>query len=627
MPATELRNDEWDRKAFRLTAFAELDFKDHEERLGKWTRFLGRHRFTGLYNDQSLDTFIERLADSWVSDTENVASIANDVNLTGVRRRLNVAVYVSDPLFNARSIDDVRLSGINIKRPQPGETFEILYADVGQTTAAARRVQSGPMRIERVLLNQTVGRENIESYAFAWQSYLLDEHLVGLFGWRQDESISFDRATQGESGIADTLADGTWNPAATLLSGIPALSEKDTTTTWSLVGRFPERLLFDLPYQTDLQVHYGESANFNPIGLRNDTFGRPLAQPRGETKEYGFTVSVLDNKIVAKVNWFETALLGAGAGAAGNPAMFAVDTINRYLLAERDGFAFSTNRVLLANPGDSPITTYQQFYDAMIGALPGNLAEIVNPRFVDLNGDGARDVLQYDPITNLSATTNASAKGYEIELVANPTDNWRVLVNFSKQETRKTDTAVINAAAVEGFLQGMNQAGVSPLLLDPGTSGGGTPRTIESQWAQGPVARLRALRAEDGVVTNEQRPWRLAAVTNYAFSNDRLKGFGIGGAVRLEAKATTGYPTRLQDGLPVPIVDQPFTDDGLFAGDVWCSYRRKLFDKYDWTIQLNVRNAFGDNDDIPVRTNPDGQVAVIRIPNPTVWSLTNTFRF
>jgi hypothetical protein len=47
----------------------------------------------------------------------------------------------------------------------------------------------------------------------------------------------------------------------------------------------------------------------------------------------------------------------------------------------------------------------------------------------------------------------------------------------------------------------------------------------------------------------------------------------------------------------------------------------------DWSIQLNVRNAFGDNDDIPVKTNPDGQVAVIRIPNPRTIYLTNTFRF
>jgi hypothetical protein len=50
-------------------------------------------------------------------------------------------------------------------------------------------------------------------------------------------------------------------------------------------------------------------------------------------------------------------------------------------------------------------------------------------------------------------------------------------------------------------------------------------------------------------------------------------------------------------------------------------------DKIDWKIQLNVRNLVGESGDIPVKTNPDGQIAVIRIPNPRTISLSNTFSF
>ena len=32
---------------------------------------------------------------------------------------------------------------------------------------------------------------------------------------------------------------------------------------------------------------------------------------------------------------------------------------------------------------------------------------------------------------------------------------------------------------------------------------------------------------------------------------------------------------------------------------------------------MNVRNAFGDSDNIPVITNPDGRVAIFRNPLPT----------
>jgi hypothetical protein len=61
-------------------------------------------------------------------------------------------------------------------------------------------------------------------------------------------------------------------------------------------------------------------------------------------------------------------------------------------------------------------------------------------------------------------------------------------------------------------------------------------------------------------------------------------------------------------------------------GDLWCSYRRS-FGKWNWKVQLNVSNAFGDNDPIPVVINPDGNLAVIRNPNPREISLTNTFSF
>jgi len=47
----------------------------------------------------------------------------------------------------------------------------------------------------------------------------------------------------------------------------------------------------------------------------------------------------------------------------------------------------------------------------------------------------------------------------------------------------------------------------------------------------------------------------------------------------------------------------------------------------NWKIQLNIRNAFGDHDVIPVVTNPDGQLAVFRNSLPTETFLTNTFSF
>ena len=57
-------------------------------------------------------------------------------------------------------------------------------------------------------------------------------------------------------------------------------------------------------------------------------------------------------------------------------------------------------------------------------------------------------------------------------------------------------------------------------------------------------------------------------------------------------------------------------------------YEKKLwYVKIDWKIQFNIRNLLGESSDIPVKTNPDGQIAVVRIPNPRTISITNSFRF
>ena len=91
-------------------------------------------------------------------------------------------------------------------------------------------------------------------------------------------------------------------------------------------------------------------------------------------------------------------------------------------------------------------------------------------------------------------------------------------------------------------------------------------------------------------------------------------------------------PKQIADNDPVmqtqfPDLAHPFYGKQELAGDVWASYRRKIFGKIEWRLQLNVRNAWGNANDIPVTANPDGRLAVIRIPNETRWILSNTFTF
>ena len=46
-----------------------------------------------------------------------------------------------------------------------------------------------------------------------------------------------------------------------------------------------------------------------------------------------------------------------------------------------------------------------------------------------------------------------------------------------------------------------------------------------------------------------------------------------------------------------------------------------------WRIQINVRNAFGKDELIPISTQPDGSTAAARIAPNMGWEITNTFKF
>ena len=75
------------------------------------------------------------------------------------------------------------------------------------------------------------------------------------------------------------------------------------------------------------------------------------------------------------------------------------------------------------------------------------------------------------------------------------------------------------------------------------------------------------------------------------------------------------------------MIANPYFGPSELNFDVWFSYRRSITQNIDWKAQLNIRNAFGDDDYIPVIANPDGQYASFRNPNPKQIFLTNTFSF
>jgi hypothetical protein len=83
------------------------------------------------------------------------------------------------------------------------------------------------------------------------------------------------------------------------------------------------------------------------------------------------------------------------------------------------------------------------------------------------------------------------------------------------------------------------------------------------------------------------------------------------------------------NGVPLDSYDtaNPFWGPVEESVDLWIGYERKLTRKIGWRAQLNVRNAFGENELIPINTQPDGSAAAFRIKEGPTWSVTNTFSF
>ncbi|QXD25601.1 TonB-dependent receptor plug domain-containing protein [Opitutia bacterium ISCC 51] len=615
-----------DRETFRITAFGEVDLSENDGFLG----WLGRHRWTGLYNDYSLDTFMRNTKDQGDSNEIDMNSTqqAGSQGLRHGRRNVNIMAYTSEQsLIGVQSMDDVRLHPIDFVMYEPGLSYN--YAWVDTTGAGDRMIHTNEVFINRMLFNENINQTNIEAKALAWQGYFLDDTIVAMYGYREDDTESFARNPASEASASQYTSIGEYNPEFTKLSSTPALVEDGDTQTWSVVGRLPENLLGEMPF--DFQVHWATSENFNPIGLRNNALGETIGQPTGTTEEYGFQFSSKDNRYVIKLNWFETQLANVNAGVNFNLANHVFNRINEHRDGEQSGIDWNEHLIRLpggADPAGHPIQTYDQWYSATLNSIPSVLRDIVSPQQVDNDGDGMWDEYQFDSIPNLRSTRDQKAEGFEIEFVANPTASWRLMANIGQQETVFSNTAPVMAQLTQEYVAAIEASRMDELQEDGAFQRDEETYSINlGRGIRGPIVQARAL---DGTVSNEQREWRFTGVSTYQFREGALEGWGVGGAVRWEDEAATGYVFSVdpETGAPLPDVNRPYYDDGLFSGDLWFTYNTMIWDdKVDWRLQLNIRNLVGESGNIPVRTNPDGQVAVIRIPNPRTVYLSSTFKF
>jgi hypothetical protein len=511
------------------------------------------------------------------------------------------------------------------------------------------------------------------SYSSSYQGYFWNNALVATLGWRYD-SVK----TKGVNAANMPLNRNMLNlqpDVYTIDGGYPhALDAKGHSTSGGAVLHLNQILEHD-PLPFNVSVSYNESSNFQVTSARVDLYGNPLPNPIGKTYEYGLLLSTKDGKITFRAVQFKTNAKNASSGLS-NPGgignviqqglrwrnvflyqLGGYDWASRNTVSYRNTWTNAYPLDVTNNPFhpnmpytqamadadcDASITTWnniQTYLDAKgffkaWNFTPTQASVLVN-RTTFLSNPAAYSpdpatVSQYSALPNgpqgFTVTADTMSKGDEFELTANPLPNWRVSFNAAKTVATRNNVGGDTLNAFIAYLDtqlgtpatGITQAGGLPQF---GGAGSSIYAAQYGPWR----ANYVQMKLQEGAAAPEIRKWRYNVITNYDFRSGFLNGFGVGGAYRWQDKIVLGYPVT-SAGLP--------DFNGAYYGpeesgvDLWASYTRKLSEKINWKIQLNVRNAFAKHGLIPISIEPDGQTwASVRVKPIQEWSVTNTFSF
>jgi hypothetical protein len=623
MERTSLTDMSDERETMRATAFGVVEPATWAPD-SAFARFLGKHTFTGFFSqyDQS------QTGRSWgqyFQDPTGGFVFGTADALGSNRRKVNNIVYLGDSLMDATSEQDVHLVAMdNQKLWDPGRLHRIYTYN---TTARAFQIQE--LKTDAELEDLTRDTQNIDTMALTWNASLLNNHIIGLIGWREDSVVSEKR--QALTGV-DALADAaSIDDPASILSRI---DDSFRTTSWSVVGRWPQPWL-KLPFGADLNAYYGESENFSLGATANDFYGNTLPSPSGTTREYGVVLKLFDAKVVARLNRYETDL-------ANNPTSSVYSKfINQGILKPYASLLeaeFHGNHPPTTNDPGTP--NYAVAMDALADLrvlIPDSLKALANVTSLPSTGVSNRS-----DVANLGDTEDVNGTGTELEVIVNATEAWRLSLNVANQETVITNYSprmgelwtlmepILGATGTIGPLNYFNNPDGIPPSYISGPTPTSTSGTGVYQWLElNVLSSYRNAKLQEGRVSDEQRAWRANLVTNYDFRGEFLRGFSVGTAVRWQDGAVIGYPTELVGDTLVSDIDNPHVAPSITNVDLWLRYGRK-FGKMRWQIELRVQNINHSAEDlIPVRSENtiDYRVAQYRIGPPRVWSVVNTFKF
>lgn len=622
-----------DRTVFRFTPTADVRASDF---LGDTSlaKIIGKHTFTGLYEsnkvvnnyvnyaryattpdyiiqNRTTDTSVGQLgADrsfEWIYYI-GPSLLSNNTKGTGVNLT-NVSTMVAPPKtqfatnFNARwnkpivptlpgyvdptapySYTDPNTGNVNVRTQADNPANYVGWTQQPITWMRASDPSDFPSLVQSA--NRTRYRDI--SKGITWQGYLLGGDLVPTFGWRKDTITSYqtNSKTDPQSGF-------------TSLDFMDDLgSRKDVTgesKSWGVVYHLPKSLTARIPWDTTISLFYDRGKNFKADATRLNLAGVQIPNATGDTREYGVTITTLQDKLSLKVAKFKTKVSNAtladtqgnSIGGLGQNAYFIADgsiwgygwatylqdainnrggaTISTYGdYATNDGFTRNTPAEIAAadnynvNGGTSPTgityvghktvtnawvnapfpATFFSSYnltpaiDPSIAKRTGNLRDSYIGTFNESNGPVLGGGSSFG---NHQTTVDNLSDGTEIELSYQPIKTWNITANYSKVHATHENVDPVSIAFIGAMTKFLNGPGGQ---IREWFNGGDT---LMKQWNNSIVAPYAVTMNELGHEAPEVSPWRLNLVTTYTFDRGATKGLFVGGGWREEAGRIIGY--------------------------------------------------------------------------------------
>ena len=305
-----------------------------------------------------------------------------------------------------------------------------------------------------------------------------------------------------------------------------------------------------------LSFYYNNSNNFIPNSARSDLIGGDvIGNRRGEGQDAGIKLRLFHNRISANIGWYETTDQNRQTGI------------------------------------DNSWTNH-------VNAIWRSLGKPENE--INVYGD----------------SQDLSGDGYEFELTANLTPQWRTTLNWNITH-QITDNISPRTVAYMAAHRAEWEAQGNTVLDRTGTTLTAPTVAVALQNAQFIIDNLQA---GNGNIRRGLRENSGNVFTNYNFARDsRLRGFGIGAGANYRGDAVLGYDSS-QNNKPI------YGSAHVLVNAMLRHSRKITARKLDWRIQLNVDNLLGEDELLVTDADQTRPYRFVYL-TPRRWSISNTISF